>query len=101
MTITYDAELTELRELIAAADKPRRGRPPGFVGNANTEYKYECGQCHREVGREHMIFREVSFRRLDNLKTIRTRRDGWICDDCVLEDPVFSSPKAKPGPRNA
>jgi predicted SprT family Zn-dependent metalloprotease len=96
-----DPELEELRSLVAAVDRPRRGRPPGFVGNANIDYNYECSECHQQVGREHIVFREISFRRLDTLKTIRTRRSGWVCDNCIKKDPVFNSPKQKPGRRHA
>lgn len=92
-----DSELDELRSLIATRQKPRRGRPPGGIGSVNFEYKYECSVCHKDVGRDHLIFREVSFKRLDNCKTIRTRRAGWVCDTCIEDDPVFNSPKQKPG----
>lgn len=84
------------------ATLPKKGRPPGIPGTVNRVIEYKCSCCHKEVGREHLFIREVTFKRLDNpIGRARTRRDGWICDVCILNDRVYNLPRARSGRRSA
>lgn len=73
-----------LDQLVQVIDGlPKRGRPPGQPGTSNRHYEYVCSVCKKNVGRDHLFQRQVTFIKLTTRKRRQTRNVDWVCDVCI------------------
>lgn len=71
-------------------------------GSSNRDIKYDCTECGRDVGKDNLVARIVSFKEVgEGGRQIRSRTTGWLCiipaDDggpsCRDLDPAWNQPK--------
>lgn len=83
-------ELEQLTQQIL--QKPRKGRRPGTPGRDTRNLVYACSVCSRDVGRDNLFARQVTWLSLATLRRSRTRRTGWVCRECMEADPDYNLP---------
>lgn len=59
--------------------------------------QYKCSQCGRDVGRENLYVKKVSFHRMGKGgNMIKQRSVAWLCRDwCVPKDPAWQQKPLK------
>lgn len=87
MTELLTPEDKELHDKVANIS--RKGRPSGGKGSSNRIIKYVCDRCKRDVGRDRIFARQVTFINMVTKHKERSRNIDWICDECILTHPDY------------
>ena len=83
-----------------AAQKKKRGRPPGFAGTPNRDIKYVCSTCALERERDDLLVKRVLFSHIGRGgKLLKSRVRAWVCTSCLEVDADWNAEKfsASPG----
>lgn len=70
--------------------RPYPGRPPGQPG-VTKDINYTCSSCQRPTDRKDLVVKRITFLEMGKGgRQIKSRTVGWICGDCLEQDPAWN-----------